>query len=293
MITVYVVKRQYMKNPTFPSAPPSTCGHAKGKFLAVVAVFALAAWGVQAATTPVFNYNFPASWDGTGTVVTDLSSAGNNGTIQATPALSASVPAGAPGGTQSITTSAGGITTDATGLLDNSIIAAAGGFRYDVAFNWDGTDSSGSWAGIEKIVDYAGTESLQITTYAGGGADVQMTFGDTVVPALTTAILPNTWYTVSVTFDTWGNAVDGSGDLAGVASMVVNGGTPLTAAVTKTAQGDGLNRPIGIGQLAIPGTHLVYFWGDIYNPSVTLIPEPSSLVLLGLGSLLMLLRRKA
>ena len=124
-------------------------------------------------------------------------------------------------------------------------------------------------------------------------AQLQMTFGDTVVPALTTTILPSTWYNVSLTFDSSGNAVDGTGNLDGMASMVVNGGAPLTAAVTKTAQGDGLNRPIAIGQLAIPGTHLVYFYGDVYNPSVSLIPEPSSLALLGLGGLMLLRRRKA
>src|SRR5690348_11142357 len=80
---------------------------------------------------PVFSYSFPASWGGTGTVVTDQSTAANNGVTNGTLALSASVPPSAASGTQSITTSAGGIVTNAKNLLDNSIVAAAGGFRYD------------------------------------------------------------------------------------------------------------------------------------------------------------------
>jgi hypothetical protein len=230
---------------------------------------------------PVFQYSFPVSWDGTGTIVTDQSAAANNGSTVGTLSLSASVPPGAAAGTQSITTNAGGILTDATQLLSNSLVAAAGGFRYDVSFLWDGTDSD-SFGHVEKIVDYAGTESLQITTSAGS-AELQMRFDDSV-NAVSTTILPNAWYDVTMIFDTQGNPVVGD-NLAGVASLIVNGGAPITAPATKTAQGDTLDRPIGIGQLGAGFGYLVGFKGQIYNPSVTLVPEPASLVLLGLAGI--------
>jgi len=262
--------------------------HQTSKVLSVLGVLAMAACGAQAATS-VLEYNFPASWNGTGTDVTDFSSAGNNGTISGTLSLSSSVPPGALAGTQSIMTSSGGIVTTGTGLLLNSTVAAAGGFKYTVSFMWDGTDSA-SFGHTEKIIDYAGTESLQLTTSAGS-AQLQMRFDDSV-NAISTTILPNTWYSVAMEFDTLGNTVDASGNLAGLASMVVNGGAPITAAATKTAQGDGLDRPIAIGQLGANFGYLVGFKGNIYDPTVSLVPEPSALALLGAGSLMMFLRRK-
>ena len=155
---------------------------------------------------------------------------------------------------------------------------------------WDGTDSS-SFGHTEKIIDYARTESLQLTTSAGS-AQLQMRFDDSV-NAVSTTISPNTWYTVAVEFDTLGNAVDGSGNLAGMVSMVVNGGAPLTAAATKTAQGDSLNREIGVGRLGANFGYLVGFKGEIYDPTVTLVPEPPILAFLGVVGLMVLLRRKA
>jgi len=250
---------------------------------AIAAVFALAA-GAQA--QPVFNYSFPASWGGSGTTITDQSSAGNNGTSDGTLSLSASVPSGAAGGTQSLVTSAGGILTGATGSLGNAAVAAAGGFDYSVAFNWNGTDSS-SFGHTQKLLDYAGTESLQLVTTAGS-ATLEMVFADDAgneSTAVSTTILPNTWYTVSLFFNTQGNALDGNGDLSGLVSLVVNGAAPITGAATKGTYGDSLNRPIGVGQLGANFGYLVGFKGDIYNPSVTLVPEPSSTALGLIGGL--------
>jgi len=237
----------------------------------------------------VFLYSFPASWNGTGTAVVDQSGAGHDGHTTGTLALSASVPPGATAGTQSITTNAGAIVTNANQLLTNATVAAAGGFRYDVSFMWDGTDST-SFGHVEKIVDYAGTESLQITTTAGA-AELEMRFDDSV-NAVTANILPNTWYNVAMIFNSQGNSVDGSGNLAGLASLIINGGAPITAPATKTAQGDTLNRPIGVGQLGANFGYLVGFKGQIYNPSVSLVPEPASLALLGMAGLMVILRRE-
>jgi hypothetical protein len=87
-------------------------------------------------------------------------------------------------------------------------------------------------------------------------------------------------------FDSHGNSVVG-GNLAGTASLIVNGGAPISAAATKTAQGDTLNRPIGIGQLGANFGYLVGFKGQIYNPTVSLLPEPASLTLLGMAGIVL------
>ncbi|HZV33276.1 MAG TPA: PEP-CTERM sorting domain-containing protein [Verrucomicrobiae bacterium] len=249
------------------------------------------------AQSPVFDYNFPASWGGTGTTVTDQSSAGNNGFTTGTLSLDLAPPSSSG---NSINTTAGGVLTSGNQLLNNSAVAAAGGFTYNVAFNWNGTDSV-SFGHTEKIIDYAGTESLQLITTAGS-ANLQMTFandtGAESIPVSTT-ILPNTWYHVSLAFNTTGNSLDVNGDISGVATLSVNG-TPLSAgAATKGKYGDSLNRPIGIGQLGANYGYLVGFKGDIYDPNVQLgvVPEPSTMALGLMGGLGLLgmwkVRRKA
>lgn len=269
---------------------------------AFAAMIALGVPGANAQTTPVFNYGFPASWNGTGSTITDQSSAGNDGFYDGTLSLDAATPPGAPGGTQSVNTTAGGILTGATGSLNNSAVAAAGGFTLNLAFNWNGTDSS-SFGHTEKLIDYAGTESLQLIT-TSGSASLQMAFADDLgneTVATSTTILPNTWYTVSLTFNTAGNSLDGSGDITGLASLDVNGLLVSQAEATKGTYGDSLDRPIGIGQLGANFGYLVGFKGDEYNPSVDLgvaaVPEPSSTALIGaFGGLMMawkLRRRKA
>jgi hypothetical protein len=253
---------------------------------------------------PVFSYSFPASWNGTGTAVTDLSTAGHNGITNSTLALSANVPPGASAGTQSISTTGGGIVTSATQLLTNPIIAAAGGYAYDVAFLWDGTDSTNN-GHVEKVIDYAGTESLQLTTTAGSAALAFIFTTQGVSPAPDTSvgpqttILPNTWYQVHAEFDTLGNVVAGDGSLAGVARLSVTNlttpGSPVVVGplpVAKTTYGDGLIRPIGIGELGSSFGHIVFLRGQIYNPSVSLVPEPTSLVLLSLAGVFGIARRK-
>ena len=263
---------------------------------AVAAVFGLAASVVQATTTPVFQYDFPASWNGTGTTITDQSPAGNNGTFDGTLTLSAAVPPGAPGGAQSLVTSAGGVLTSANTLLNNAAVFANGGFTYGVSFMWNGTDST-SFGHVQKIIDYAGTESLQLLT-SSGSASLQMQFqGDaagSAVTVISTPVLANTWYNVTLSFDATSMV---GGDVAGLAFMEVNGGTPLQALATKGTFGDTLARPIGVGQLGANFGYLVGFKGDIYNPSVSLgaslVPEPSALALGALGGLgMMWLRRR-
>jgi hypothetical protein len=260
---------------------------------AVAAVFGLAASAAHA-TTPVFEYSFPASWNGTGTTITDVSAGGNNGFSVGTLSLSAAVPPGAAAGTQSLVTSSGGVLTSANSLLNNATVFGAGGFTYNVSFMWNGTDST-SFGHTQKLIDYAGTESLQLVT-TSGSASLQMAFTDDLgnsAPVISTTVLPNTWYHVALSF--WNTSMVG-GDVAGIASMVVNGGSPISAAATKGVYGDNLNRPIGVGQLGANFGNLVGFKGDIYDPSVQLgaafVPEPSTLALGTLGGLGMLLLRR-
>jgi hypothetical protein len=265
---------------------------------AVAAVFWLAASVADAQTSPVFEYSFPASWSGTGTTITDVSPAGNNGSLDGTLTLASAVPPGAAAGTLSLDTSAGGILTNGSLLLANSAVAAAGGFTYNVSFMWNGTDSS-SFAHTEKLIDYAGTESLQLVTTTGS-ASLQMAFADDLgnesVPVSTT-ILPNTWY--NVTLDFGNTSLVGTGDVAGTASLFLNGSLVSQASAIKGTSGDGLDRPIGVGQLGANFGYLVGFKGDIYNPTVELgvvpVPEPSTLALAALGALgvIFLHRRKS
>ncbi len=217
---------------------------------AVAALFWLAASVADAQTTPVFEYNFPASWSGTGTTITDVSPAGNNGFSDGTLSLDVTVPPGAAAGTLSLDTSAGGILTNASLLLANSAVAAAGGFTDNVSFMWNGTDSS-SFGHTEKLIDYAGVESLQLVTSAGM-ASLQMAFGDdggNESVSVSTTILPNTWYNATLTFGNTSLVGTSNQDVAGTANLYVNGSLVASAPATKGTFGDSLNRPIGVGQL--------------------------------------------
>jgi hypothetical protein len=263
---------------------------------AVAAGFALAAAGAHAQTTPVFSATFPASWNGTGTVVTDQSGAGNTGFQSGTTGATyttATVPPGAAGGTGSMALNgAAGIKVTPTALLNNTAIANDGGFTYNIDFLWNGTATPAT----QKLVDYAGTESLQLTgLIANTSATLGMAFGGDTGTApdndvVTTTILPDVWYNVTMTFNTDGASLGGTGDITGVASLYVNGALISSAAATKGTYGDSLNRPIAIGELAYGHTtSILGLTGDIYSASVDLgvapVPEPSSAALGLLGGL--------
>ena len=145
---------------------------------ALAAGFALAAAGAQAQETPLFSATFPASWNGTGTTVTDQSSAGNSGFQSGTATYTtAAVPPTAAAGTGSMALAgAGGIKVTPDALLNNTTVASDGGFTYNIDFLWNGTDSS-SFSHLEKLIDYAGTESLQLVT-GTGSATLEMQFAD-------------------------------------------------------------------------------------------------------------------
>jgi hypothetical protein len=253
---------------------------------AVVAGCALAAAGAHAQTTPLFDATFPASWNGTSTTVTDQSSADNTGYQSGTATYTtAAVPPGAAPGTGSMSLAgAGGIKVTPAELLNNTAVANAGGFTYDIDFEWNGNT-----AATQKLIDYAGTESLQLN---GGTGVVSMSFADdsgNESTPVSTTILPNTWYDIALSFNTAGNSLV-NGDISGVATMTVNGVVVGSGAATKGTYGDGLDRPIGIGEFGYGHTtSILGLNGNIYDASVDLgvsaVPEPSALSLGLMGGL--------
>ena len=241
------------------------------------------------ASTPVFRYSWPAS--GLTPEIVDLSSAGNNAS-PGNAVLDPAIPPGAPAGTESLNTTDGGAATLATDLLENAAVAAAGGFRYDVQFLWDGTNDAGSTVLIQKIIDYAGTESLQLEALdlAGGTGTLRFLFNDNN-EGPTTTINANQWYTVSAVFQTTGG-VQGDGSVPGIATLTVDG-SDFTQAVSKTDFGDSLDRAIGVGGLSLV-PNIIELHGLIYDPSVKLLPEPGTfmLSLAGLGGMVAVRRRR-
>ena len=243
---------------------------------------AFATQPAHAVTTPVLEYSFPASYDGTDPAVTDLSGAGNDATMDLLGGLVDDRPAGFDSSLMSLTGSTGGHgATTAIDLLDNSLVAAAGGFTMDVWFNWEGT-----FTDVRKLIDYAGTEHLSTSN-----SEVRFTIGDGT-GILTFGIQANTWYHAVAVFDSEGNSVDGNGDLAGTMYLYIDDNLVGSTAATKTGFGDSLDRPISINRWAGGGAD--WNQGMIFNPSVSLgvVPEPGSLALLGLGGLAILRRRR-
>jgi hypothetical protein len=257
---------------------------------AVVAGCALAAVGAHA-QSPLFDATFPASWNGTSTTVVDQSAAGNTGFQSGTATYTTTaVPPGATGGSMALG-GKGGIKVTPAELLDNTDVANSGGFSYNAEFLWNGAVASN-----QKVIDYAGTESLEINGATGvlsmsfGTGDGNADTGGTDVPVVSTTILPNTWYNVTMTFNTGGAPLVGS-DISGIASLYVNGNLVSSAATTKGTYGDSLDRPIGIGEFGYGHTtSILGLNGDLYSASVdlgvdTVVPEPSSLALGVIGGL--------
>jgi len=225
-------------------------------------VFNGAPFALRDASQPVFIYRFPASFDGTTTRVIDRGNGLNHSTMNSAGGYHAGVvPPGKSGGSISGTGGARGV-TDAIDLLNTTDVETYGGFKIETWFNWPGTDSS-----LLKMIDYAGTDFLSTQ------AD-QIRFRLSDATTLAHPITSNTWYQLSVYFDTDGNTnevdtVYGGFKVKGHLYMYVDGVQVDGAAnVYKTAYGDSLNRPTGINRHPTFGGEINS--GYLYDPAIYL-----------------------
>ncbi len=249
----------------------------------------------------VFHYNYSAT---ALPVIFDVGGAGNDATAGPLAVLSNDVPTvGVPAGSGSMSLDSSdpaavranraGAVTNAISLLDNDNIEAAGGFTYETWFKWNGGGA------VKSIINYAGTDKLVIDQRNGASTSLAMRMdpndymiGDAV---------SGQWHYVAFVFDSGGNSQVGD-TIMGNATAYFDSLDPIDlGVVTKSAFGDSLARPIGVGQHPI-GFDLDFFDGSVYETRVSLgalgagellyIPEPSSCVTLALGLAALLSFRK-
>ena len=239
----------------------------------LISIGLIASAAAAHASAPVFEYRFPASYNGTGTAITDLSGAGNHAALLASDKeLIDDRPAGFDSSLMSLTGANGGHgRTDAIDLLNNAAIAANGGFTMDIWFKWEGT-----YTNNRKLIDYAGTEYLRTNNskiqfgLSNGGA------------ILSHDIVASQWYHVLAVFDTTGNnavadpSYPGEYTVNGNAMLYIDGVLVDSASdVVKSSAGDRLDRSISINMHPDGGE---WNQGNIFNPRVYLgvvEPEPS------------------
>ncbi len=243
---------------------------------------------MSAGADVVFQYSFPASYAGPGDTLVDLSSAGNNATLTGGGALIDDRPAGFDASLMSLSGSNGGHgKTDAIDLLNTAAVVANGGFIMDVWFKWEGTYTSN-----RKLIDYAGTEYLKTQNN-------QVLFGlDNGTTTLSYDIVGGQWYHAVGVFDTLGNSAvadpstvyAGEFMVDGFASLYIDGALVDSAAGTKSGFGDSLDRSIGLNMWPNAGD---YNQGNIFNPTVELIPEPATFGMIAMvGGGMLFIRRK-
>lgn len=251
----------------------------------------LAAADAHATVVPLFEYHFTSSdsFSTSPAAISDVSGAGNDGQVYGEPSLSTNVPAGAPAGSRSLslagTSTANQLArTAGTALLNNTIIAADGGFTEDIWIN----PSSLPTSAAAKLISYGGWDDLILATTG----KVQFGFNNAgAMVTSTTTLSTDTWTHITLVFDTTGQSLS-SGTISGVLTLYINGAPEATSSlVTKGTSGDASNRNIGIGRHPTSGVN--YFAGLIYDPTIdfgvvlpTSVPTPAALpagcVLLGL-----------
>lgn len=236
--------------------------------------------------TPIFRYTFPGAGNltGAGQTIVDGSSAGNNArTLYGGTGFHGADPfdpAGANAADGSLNAAVQSIVTTGTQLLRNESVAEAGGFVMEAAFRLDASYAS------RRIMDYAGTDS--IGTHTSGGLDYfQVRMNNETL--LDYQISKGQWYDSRVEFladsETLTPDLDHAGQfkLDGTLNVYLDDVLIYSEFVTRTGLGDSWDGPIGIGKDAVASAG--WFQGLIYNPTVHLVPEPTTLSMLSFGLL--------
>lgn len=221
---------------------------------------------------PVFEYRFPASFDGSSTDCIDQSTAGNNAVIDFASGYDAEVrpPEFTSGGSLNGTNGGHGLTTGID-LLDNSLVEQYGGFYYDVWVN--PLDYGSDYP--SQIINYAGTECLNLTRQTDGTYVFEFLFDNGKNTLSSDPITLGDWYHVIASFDTNGLSTNYSGTLNGTATLIINDQVVTQNSARKTAFGDSLDRPIGINRWAGP-SQIATGRGHVFNPSVYLGAYPDA-----------------
>lgn len=242
-----------------------------------IGLLALFAAAVDAAS-PVFEYRFPESFDGTSPACTDLSAAGNNALIYGLDGyVSDERPAGFSSG-GSLYGAAGGFGfTENINLLGNTAVAANGGYYFDL---WVKPQA---WAAGEiypsQIIDYNGTEGLRLTRMGTEG-DYTYYFEFRGNEGGTFAINSDPvtlgqWYHIKCSFDT----LDGLFSLSeGFGVLSVNDMMAEKTYSKRIGKSTNVyNRPIGLnnwsGNYSNPSSAIAIHQGYVYNPTVGLGPH--------------------
>ncbi len=244
-----------------------------------------------AALNPVFEYSFPASYDGTTTTLTDLSPAGTHGVVQSTGAYLDGVrPAGfASGGSMHGLLGGRGL-TNAIDLLANADIAAAGGYTMDLWARWDNEDLVNGAVPTSQLLSYSGTETIMSVN--GSLAATLYLEGNIFEYVMGPVIEVGKWYHIVAEFDTMGSTVNGAGSIFGEMNLWVNGVLENTFSGLVNSVGDDIDRPVGLntwpGDLNFGGAGL-NSTAKLFNPSLYLgvaVPEPTSAGILGVAMVL-------
>jgi hypothetical protein len=254
-----------------------------GAFLALV----LVAPAAQADVDPILFYSAGASGSGgIGVSILDQSGKGNNGTVVVAPVgTSTDVPSGFTGLSYDLGAGSGSINSLATKLLNNSAVAAAGGFTMEVWMKQTAAQNAASGTS-GKLIDYSGTERFQL----GGSTNANSLMDKTKMEFRTSNtrnvtgnpninIADGQWHHLIGQFKVTNGA--NLADVAGTLQLTIDGISLPEVAGGKTNQGDNLDRAISIGNHPVFNTldNNDEYDGLLYNPKVFLgtIGEPLKL----------------
>ena len=203
--------------------------HTINPFLFSFAIFVFCSTA-HAQLIPIFEYDFPDSWNGTGTNITDQAST-NHATINVAATITSDVPSGRSGNSIDM----GAFRADAY-LMMNADIAAHGGLTIELWFNPDSVDVASS--NDRNIFNHGRWDSLKLKDgtlrFASGNVSGSAISGATIVA--------DEWHHVLIELDPT-PYVYVSGNLTADLTLTVDGTKNEFTGWVKTTQGDVNNQP--------------------------------------------------